>query len=51
MTKERFKTIVIAILTIALIYVLNTDYTYTQEVNGQEFTSSQKIIYYIIGLD
>lgn len=51
MRKEGIKTIIIGVLIVMLIAILNTSYTYKQEVNGQTYGSSQKIFYYIIGLD
>lgn len=51
MKKEKIKTIIIVALIVMLIAILNTSYTYKQEVNGQTYETSQKIFYYIIGLD
>jgi hypothetical protein len=53
MEKEiKKRNIIILVLLTILIYVLNCEITYPVECeNGQSFISSQKIIYYIIGLD
>lgn len=43
---------VISILAIILLLVLNTDYTYTSYTcDGHKTVISQKIIYYILGVD
>ena len=53
MEKEiKKRNIIILILLIILTYVLNCEVTFPVECeNGESFISSQKIIYYIIGLD
>lgn len=55
MTKKLYMILpymVITVLAIILLLVLNTDYTYTSYTcDGHKTIVSQKIIYYILGVD